>query len=138
MRRLIVVITILAIPSAAFTYKGTPKNQVALFFKDIAAGKSTEAIDNLYSSNPAFSQKQQQLTLLKQQLATVTTLYGTFIGSEKIHYEELSPSLIRIVQVAKHEIHPILWEFYFYKPRNNWMISQGKFVDQFQVVGTNK
>ena len=138
MKSLIAMIVILTISSVAFAYEGTPEDQIALFFKDIAAGKFTEAIDNLYSSNPAMSQKQQQLTLLKQQIGTVTTLYGTFIGSENIHYEKLSPSLIRIVQVAKHEVHPVLWEFYFYKPRDNWIISQGLFVDQFQVAGTKK
>ncbi len=63
-------------------------------------------------------QKTQQLTLLKQQLGTVATLYGTFIGSENIPIEALSSLLVRIVQVAKHEFHPILWALYFYKPRD--------------------
>lgn len=138
MKKLIFGIILLFSTSGVFAYEGSPKDQVALFFKDIAAGKTSEAIDNLYSSNPAMSQKQQELTVLKQQMGTVNSLYGRFIGSEIVHYEELSPSLIRIVQVAKHELHPILWEFYFYKPNDKWIISQGLFVDQFQIIGSKK
>lgn len=131
-------ILVLLCANNVFAYNGLPKEQVAEFFKELSSDKPAQAVDNLYSSNPAMNQKIQQLTLLKQQLSTVSALYGKIIGTENIHYEELSPSLVRIVQIAKHEVHPITWEFYFYKPQKKWIISQGLFVDQFQVIGKKK
>lgn len=138
MKRLLVGLCLLFCTSLAFSYEGNPKEQVAQFFKDLLANKPSQAVDNLYSSNPLVGQKAQQLTLLKQQLGTVSALYGKIIGTENVHYEQFSPSLVRIVEIVKYEAHPITWEFYFYKPNKKWMISQGLFVDQFQVIDKKK
>ena len=138
MKGLIIGLVLFISASGASAYEGHPKEQVAQFFKDLSSDKTTQAVDNLYSSNPVMSQKIQQLSLLKQQLGAVSTLYGKIIGTENVHYEELSPSLIRIVEIAKHELHPVAWEFYFYKPSKSWIISQGIFADQFQVLGKKK
>jgi len=138
MKKLGFLISALLVASTVQAYEGNPESQVSEFFKELKAGKFSESIDNLYSSNPLMSQKQQQLTMLKQQLSSIPALYGSFISNENISTEELSPSLVRIVEVAKHESHPVVWEFYFYKPKDKWIISQGMFVDQFQTVGAKK
>jgi len=124
--------------TSAFAYDGLPKDQVAAFFRDSAAGKQSAAIDNLYASNPVITQTTQQITLLKQQVASLPTRYGNLIGNETLYYEELSPSLIRIVQLAKHESHPVVWEFYFYKPKDALVVSQSTFGVQFQFTGSKK
>jgi hypothetical protein len=128
----------ITLSSASYAYEGPPTAQVEMFFAEMSKGKINESIDNLYGNNPAIQQKVQALTLLKQQVASITTLFGNMIGNETLSYEELSPSIIRIVQAAKHEVHPIIWEFYFYKPKDKWIVSQAMFVDQFQLVGTKK
>lgn len=138
MKRLFTLIPAILLASSVQAYEGSPRNQVSSFFKDLKAGDYSEAIDKLYSSNPLMSQKSQQLTMLKQQLGSISALYGSFINNENMNIEELSSSVIRIVEVAKHEHHPIIWEFYFYKPKDKWIISQGLFVDQFQTVGNKK
>jgi len=138
MIRLITILAGLFIASSVHAYDGNPNEQVASFFNDYIAGKQSVAIDSLYSSNPLSAQKVQQLTLLKQQVGSVQLLYGSTLGTENIHSEIISPSIVRIVELAKHEHHPILWEFYFYKPKDKWFISQVMFVDQFQLVGAKK
>ena len=138
MKKFVFVLMALLISTSVQAYDGSPKQQISSFFKDLMAGKQSEAIDSLYSSNPLMNQKTQQLTLLKQQFGSIAALYGRLIGTENMQVEELSPSIVRIVEVAKHENHPIVWEFYFYKPNDKWIISQGMFVDQFQTVGTKK
>ena len=35
----------------AFAYEGSPQEQVRSFFKDLSAGRSNDAIDNLYGSS---------------------------------------------------------------------------------------
>lgn len=138
MKYLLLTVILTTLSSVSLAYEGVPARQVEMFFSELSEGKVNEAIDHLYSSNPAMQQKIQALTVLKQQLASLPPLYGNLIGTENISQEELSPSLVRIVQVAKHEIHPIVWEFYFYKPKDKWIISQAMFVDQFQVVGAKR
>lgn len=138
MKSLILSLLLMSFSSISLAYDGAPTKQVEMFFKDQSNRKVSESIDNLYSNNPAMQQKVQALTFLKQQLASVSVLYGNLIGNENISKEELSPSLVRIVQVAKYDIHPVVWEFYFYKPKDKWIVSQAMFVDQFQVVGSKK
>lgn len=138
MKYLLTTLIVIMLTPLSYAYEGAPSKQVEMFFSELSVGKTNEAIDNLYASNPAMQQKIQALTVLKQQLASLTPLYGNMLGNEKLSHEELSPSLVRIVQMAKHELHPVVWEFYFYKPKNKWIISQAMFVDQFQVVGAKK
>ncbi len=118
----------------SWAYEGTPQEQVIQFFQDLAKGQASDAIDKLYASNPLIAQKSQQLMVLKQELNKVAVLYGDLLGTENVHYEQLSPSLVRIVELAKHEGHPVTWQFYFYKPHDVWMIDQGHFEDQYQLI----
>jgi hypothetical protein len=136
--RLLALITFMTFSSLSLSYEGSPTEQVNLFFSDLSAGKVNESIDGLYASNPLMQQKIQALTMLKQQLGSVGALYGDIIGNENISTEKLSPSITRIVQAAKHDAHPVIWEFYFYKPKGKWIISQAMFVDQFQTVGAKQ
>ena len=131
MKKTVFLMLLLLLPINSFAYDGSPEEQVVSFFKDVAAGKSGEAIDNLYSSNPAFKEKIQQLTMLKQQLPMIDTLFGKSLGQESYTVEHPTPSITRIVKVDKHEKHPVIWEFYFYKPYDKWIVSQGVFNDQF-------
>ncbi|MDX1757389.1 MAG: hypothetical protein R3175_15135 [Marinobacter sp.] len=138
MKCLLTALIVSVLASVSHAYEGEPAKQVDRFFAELSAGKVNESIDNLYASNPAMQQKIQALTMLKQQLASLIPLYGSMLGNENVSREELSPSLMRIVQVAKHELHPVIWEFYFYKPEDKWIISQAMFVDQFQIIGAKK
>lgn len=61
-------------------------------------------------------------------------LYGTPIGIEKIREDDLSPSLKRIVYIQKFERYPVAWEFYFYKPKDKWMINTLNFRDQIALI----
>ena len=125
MKGLIIGLVLFISASGASAYEGHPKEQVAQFFKDLSSDKTTQAVDNLYSSNPVMSQKIQQLSLLKQQLGAVSTLYGKIIGTENVHYEELSPSLIRIVEIAKHELHPVAGGFIFISQVKVGLLARG-------------
>lgn len=138
MTRFIVFATSVIFSISAHAFEGTPTQQVAEFFSTVKEGKNVEAVDGLYSSNPLLGQKPQQLAMLKQQIGTVASLYGSLSGTENIHTEQLSSSLVRIVELAKHEHHPVVWEFYFYKPKDEWVLSQGVFNDQFQSIAAKK
>jgi len=130
-----IFMTILA--SSVSAYDGLPKDQVDMFFKDFSTDIN-KSIDNLYASNPAMQQKIQSLTVMKTQLTSAQTIFGKFLGYEPIRQEDISPSLVRITAIAKYELHPVSWEFYFYKPTGKWIVSQATFGDQFQYIGSKK
>ena len=138
MKKVLLFTFLLFLPLTTYAYDGSPKEQVEAFFNEFETGKVNESIDNLYLSNPAFSQKKQSLTLIKQQIGSLTALYGKYISNDNVHYEDLTPSLVRIVQIANYEIHPVTWEFYFYKQKNKWVVSQAQFADQFQFIERKK
>jgi hypothetical protein len=120
-----------------FSYEGNPSEQVRKFFSDFSTS-TDKAIDNLYASNPAMQQKPQGLMVMKTQTASLANFYGKYIGYEIALEEEISPSLVRISALGKYEMHPVTWEFYFYKPKDKWMTSQAAVVDQFQNLGSKR
>ena len=134
----VICIILLSFSMPLYAYEGSPSQQVESFFKDISSGKTNKAIDNLFFNNPSIKRKTSTLTLVKQQLVSINTIFGKNIGNENIHNEKLSTSIVRIVQVAKHELHPVIWEFYFYKPKDKWIVSDAKFNDSFKSLGNKK
>ncbi len=131
MKKIALLLLLLLIPTITHAYEGSPKQQVADFFKDLSAGKNNEAIDNLFLSNPTMKQRMQELTLLKQQILMIESIYGKSIGQEDFAIEQPTKSITRIVTVDNHEHHPIVWEFYFYKSGDKWIVSHATFNDQF-------
>jgi hypothetical protein len=105
---------------------------------ELLSGKTNEAIDNLYSSNPAMGQKIQQLNVMKQQVAMVANLFGKAIGVEDYIVEQITPSITRVVKIMKYDVHPVVWEFYFYKPHDKWVASNSIFNDQFGSLNSKK
>jgi hypothetical protein len=138
MRYIANIILISLFSISLHAYEGLPLQQVEKFFKDISSEKVNEAVDSLYSNNPSIKNKTQAITMIKQQLLSINALFGKNIGNENIHNEQLSASITRIVQVSKYELHPIIWEFYFYKPQNKWIVSDARFNDRFQSLDSKK
>ena len=138
MRNFVLLLAIVLLGNNAFAYDGNPEDQVNQFFAELAKGRTHEAVENLYSSNPAMGQKMQQLTMLQQQVGMLTTLYGPFVGIELYTIEKVSDSIERLVVIQKYELHPVIWEFYYYKPKDKWIVSQGTFNDQFNGLIKNE
>lgn len=120
-----------------FAYDGTPQQQVDAFFSDLERD-SGRAVDQLYASNPIMKHKAQELTIMKGHLSQTASLFGDYLGYETVVAEQLSPSLVRLSVLEKRELHPITWAFYFYKPKDHWIISQAVFVDNFHGIGSRK
>lgn len=124
--------------TVCWSYDGMPSEQVERFFSDYSKHEYGKAIDQLFDKNPVMKEQMDKLSIVKQQMSTIEDLYGKYLGNENVHYEELSPSLTRIVQVAKHEFHPMIFEFYFYKPQEEWITSVSTFNDSFNYLNAKK
>jgi len=108
------------------------------FFETFLNGGNVSAIDEFLGINPGLKGHAEQLQQLKAQLAGAVQLYGEPFAVEAVLVEDLTPSLQRRVYLTKHPRHPLVWEMYFYKAKNEWMPDQLNFVDQYQTIGSKK
>jgi hypothetical protein len=128
------LVGLLLITTAQYSYAKEPIEFTAEFFKLVQAGKISEAYDGLFVGSQIPAQKPQAVDMLKRQTSSGLPLYGNIVGIEKIRDEKLGNSIVRLVYVLKSEIAPTIWEFYFYKPKSEWFLANVKFNDQFQLI----
>jgi hypothetical protein len=112
----------------------TPQQRVETFLKQVAAGQSDQAIDQLSRGSGMAELKPQALQGMKSQTKAAMEVYGTAIGFEKIQEVDFSGSLKRFTYLQKFERYPVIWEVYFYKPKDTWVINQIVFNDQPGVL----
>ena len=72
--------------------------------------------------------------MIKRQTESSLPIYGNILGVEKIREENVGTSILRLVYVLKLEKAPIVWEFYFYKPKADWFLGNIIFNDQFSLL----
>ncbi len=71
---------------------------------------------------------------LKMQEPLMKQRFGNTIGVEFVKEEEVGNSLLRIIYIQKFEKHIMRWRFYFYKPRNSWVLNTFFTDDKLQLM----
>lgn len=134
-----VILGVALLVASSICQAQTPSGTVERFLHKVATSASDEALDDLFAGSGFAETKPQDIITLKSQTRMAMGLYGTPIGIEKIREEDLSPSLKRIVYLQKFERYPVAWEFYFYKPKDTWVINTLNFKDQIaSLVGAQQ
>jgi len=100
------------------------------FFKKYESSPS-DAIDYIFSTNKSFMP--QQITELKDKLASTALTVGAFNGYEQITTKNTSPSLTLFSYLAKHDKQPLRFTFIFYKPKEEWILYKFKFDDSIDA-----
>ncbi len=116
----------------------TPKQKAETFLSSVKSGDVVAAYNRLFIGSSIPTDKPQAVTLLKQQTQAALPIYGKVIGYEFLLEEMFGDSVIRLVYLLKSEKHPTFWEFYFYKPKSEWFLSNILFNDQFQLLDKKK
>jgi hypothetical protein len=133
------LLSLFLLGASTLAYAQTPSNDAEHFLRKVTTQDSDAAFDQLFAGSGFAESKPQDLVTLKSQTKMAMGLYGTPLGLEKIWEEDLSPSLKRLVYLQKFEKYPVVWEFYFYKPKDRWVINTLKFQDQVSpLVGAKK
>lgn len=118
---------------------GTPSESAERFLRQVTTQEADAAFDRLFAGSGFADLKPQEFVTLKSQTKMAMGLYGTPIGLEKVWEEDLSPSLKRIVYLQKFERYPVAWEFYFYRPRDAWVLNTINFKDQIApLIGAKR
>jgi hypothetical protein len=133
-KHLPILIAFIFILLANISHAKEPGEFTEDFFKMVQAGKISEAYDNLFVGSQIPAQKPQAVDMLKRQTSSGLPLYGNIVGLEKVREERIGKSIIRLVYVLKLDLAPTVWEFYFYKPKENWFLANVIFNDQFQLL----
>src|SRR3989338_8525566 len=94
-----------------------PKEKSDKFLEMVEIGKIDEAYNFLFEGTNMLKEKGQEIDVVKKQTQMAMSLYGNIIGVEFISEENIGSSINRLVFLMKFEKYPIVWEFYFYKPK---------------------
>ena len=127
MRQFLLLLILLLSSTQAF---GQSPTQKAEEFLARVPTSSDSALDDLFAGSGLSEMRPQDLMTLKGQVKMAMGLYGSPLGVEKIRDETISPSLVRLVYLQNFSQYPVAWEFYFYKPKDAWVINTINFKDQ--------
>lgn len=113
---------------------GDPADRADRFLSQVEAGEVATALERLAVGSPLIEGNSQALTLLKGQIDAAFPVYGKALGHELVHSESFGRSILRLVYVQRLELHPLVWEFYFYRPAERWVLAKVLFQDQFELL----
>lgn len=101
--------------------------------KRAAAGDVAGAFDLLKPYWPLPEPEISQLVLQSvQQRSALAARYGKPVGYEYISWTAVGDSLVRFVYIEKFTNHPLVWQFFFYKPKDLWQVDSVSWSDQIQ------
>lgn len=127
-------ITLLAILSAVTTVPAdetTPRQRVGQFFATLTTGDTNKAYDQLFAGSAVSTDFATRLDALKRQTTANLPMYGKPLGNELVLEKSFGTSVIRLLYVLKMEKHPVVWEFFFYRPKDKWYIANVSLNDEF-------
>ena len=133
-RVVVLLVGLLAVPVASFP-EGTPtpsaREKAETFLASVAAGDADKALDALARGSLLETQP-KQLEVLKTQIKAGVGLYGKYLGVELIHEKTFGKSVVSLTYLMKFEQNPLVWNFVFYRPQDQWLTSWVLFNDRMQ------
>ncbi len=108
--------------------------RVDAFFGSVMAIKVETAYDNLFD-NSQINQKREIVESLKKQTASLLATLGSPLGYEFVKEQRYGDSMVRVVYILKYDKGPVIWEFYFYKPKSEWILINMEPSDRLSILG---
>lgn len=107
-----------------------PTSAAEAFIALVQANNVSEAVDQLYGSNPWLGKSSDAVTNVKNQLASAPKLVGALKNHEKLQEISVGSRFKYISYLAAYERQPVRFVFEFYKPQDKWMIFSFSFDDK--------
>ena len=92
------------------------------FFSLLQQGKSDEAIDYAFGTNPRLKTMSDQVDQLKSQFRSMEQIMGPYMSSSKLAETKVAGMFIYQHYFVAYERQPISVRLKFYKPANVWMV----------------
>ncbi len=112
--------------SAKAAEVAAPLQKTETFFSKLMAERIGPAYDELFAGSSIARSKPQ----VKNQTATLRSLYGKLLGYERVSSRAFGDSVVRLLYILKYEAIPVVWEFYFYRVSGKWILAKVRFNDQ--------
>ena len=100
------------------------------FFDFLKHGKSSEAVDFLFETNPALKKMTDDATKLKTQFTTVDTLMGSYVSHTKLVETTVAGMFVYQHFFVAYERQPISVRIRYYKPGSKWLCYGLEFDDK--------
>ena len=137
--KVILAVFVLGISSLSYAEllkdKVAAKNLAKSVMEQVASGNIEEGIKltKPYLIIPAH-EFEGMLTSMRMQAPAIEQRFGKTIGAELIKTEESAESLLRVIYIQKFETHMIRWNFFFYKPKDGWVLNTFRTDDKIQLM----
>ena len=118
------------VPAAPPADAATAQIKAETLFSTIIAGDDSKAFDGLLAGSVIAEKQSGAAYSLRNQLENGMRLYGRPVGFDLVEAKSFGPSLVRLVYIFRLEKYPLVWEFFFYKSRGEWMPIEVRFNDE--------
>lgn len=112
--------------ASAQGYGGIPER----FFGLVAQGKTNEAIDYLYGTNPWAAKNPDLAPNLKGELAKLNNLVGKYAFHELLVEERAGTRYVHLVYLVGYDRQPMRFGLSLYRPSNEWRFQGVSFDDK--------
>jgi len=115
------------------------ENQVEKLAKDVMVhvGKG-ETVKGLDLMAPYLIIPKSEFETTKNQFAMqapmLASRFGKTLSSDYVNTEKVGTSLIKIMYIQKFERHLMYWNFYFYKPKDSWVLNTFRSNDRLELL----
>ncbi len=110
------------------------RTRVEAFFARVMEIKVETAYDNLFD-NSQINEKRAIVENLKKQTSALLAALGSPLGYEFVKEQHYGDSMVRVVYILKYDKGPVIWEFYFYKPKSEWVLINMEPGDRLSMLG---
>ena len=108
----------------------SPRQRADQFFSRLMQGDVDKAYADLFVGS--MNEDSSKLEQAKRQIAENLSKYGKQLGYELVIEKPFGASVVRLVYILKMEKHPIVWEFFFYHPKDIWFLANFDVNDEFK------
>ncbi|MFQ5700273.1 MAG: hypothetical protein ACE5HU_00325 [Acidobacteriota bacterium] len=92
------------------------------FFDLPQQGKTPEAIDFIYGTNPYSEKVSDQVSQIKTQLVSQGAIFGKYRGHEVVIERMIAQRYVYMVVSVAYDRQPLKMEFHFYRPGDKWVL----------------
>lgn len=125
------LMSLLATPVVAFSPR-PEREAVGGFCAAMMKGSPEEALDGIFEASELPRLQAEAIAALRKQTKAALELYGRPAGCEVIDDKNFGGDVVRATVVLKLERHPLVWEFFFYRSKERWLLSGVKFNDEMK------
>ena len=112
------------------------------FFDLLKQGKTSDAVDYMFSTNPSLAKMTDQSEQLKSQFASVGTLMGPYVSHTKLVETKVAGVFVYQHYFVAYQRQPISIRFQYYKPGAMWLCYSlqfdAKLTDEIKELSDEK